>query len=56
MLIAMVDDDFDDAEQAILSEVVNGFNFSENHIERAAAWAESLAALFRTGQRFIQYA
>lgn len=56
MLIAMVDDDFDDAEQAVMSEVMSGFNFSENHIERAAAWAESLAALFRTGQRFIQYA
>jgi uncharacterized tellurite resistance protein B-like protein len=56
MLIAMVDDDFDDAEQAIISEVMNSFNFSESHIERAAAWAESLAALFRTGQRFIQYA
>lgn len=56
MLIAMVDEDFDDAEQAVVAEVIQGFNFTENHIERAAAWAESLAALFRTGQRFIQYA
>jgi hypothetical protein len=54
MLIAMVDEDFDDAEQAIMSEVLSGFNFDETHIERAAAWAESLAALFRSGQRFIQ--
>lgn len=56
MLIAMVDEDFDDAEQAVVAEVIKGFNFTENHIERAAAWAESLAALFRTGQRFILYA
>ncbi|MBK1679435.1 hypothetical protein [Rhodocyclus tenuis] len=56
MLIAMIDDDFDDAEQTVMSEVLKGFNFNENHVERAAAWAESLAALFRSGQRFIQYA
>lgn len=56
MLIATVDDDFDKAEQAVMAGVLRGFNFNENHIERAEAWAESLAALFRSGQRFIEYA
>jgi len=56
MLIATVDDDFDEAEQAVMAEVLRGFNFNENYIERAEAWAESLAALFRSGQRFIEYA
>lgn len=56
MLIATVDDDFDEAEQAVMAQVVEGFSFNENYIERAVAWAESMAALFRSGQRFIQYA
>lgn len=56
MLIATVDEDFDEAEQVVMAQIVEGFKFSESHIERSAAWAESLAALFRSGQRFIQYA
>lgn len=56
MLIATVDEDFDEAEQVVMAQIVEGFKFSESHIERSAAWAESLAALFRSGQRFILYA
>lgn len=55
-LIATVDDDFDEAEQAVMNQVLEGFGFDEGHIERALAWAESLTALFRTGQRFVEYA
>ena len=56
MLIATVDDDFGDAEQAVMAQVLVGFGFNENHIERAVAWSASLAALFRSGQRFILHA
>lgn len=56
MLMAMVDDDFSDAERHVIEQALNAFNFSENHVERAASWAESMLALFKTGQRFIERA
>lgn len=56
MLMAMVDDDFSDAERQVIEQALNAFNFSENHVERAATWAESMLALFKTGQRFIERA
>ncbi len=56
MLIALVDDDFALEEQAVIEEVIKGLNLSEAHIERAATWAGSTLALFRSGQRFIEFA
>lgn len=56
MLIAMVDDDFAEAEQSVIEEVIETFKLTESHVERAATWAEGMLALFRSGQRFIEFA
>jgi len=56
MLIALVDDDFAEAEQRVFNQAVSAFQLGEHHVERAASWAESMLGLFRSGQRFIQFA
>ncbi len=56
MLIALVDNDFAEAEQRVLSQVASAFALDTRHIERAASWAEGMLGLFRSGQRFIQFA
>jgi hypothetical protein len=56
MLIAMVDDDFSSEEQLVVQQVIKGLNLSDAHVERASTWAESTLAIFRSGQRFIEFA
>ncbi|MCX9157902.1 hypothetical protein OPU71_17395 [Niveibacterium sp. 24ML] len=55
MLIALVDDDFADAEKRVLSQAASEFQLGDHLVERAASWAESMLGLFRSGQRFIQF-
>jgi len=56
MLVANIDESFDEAEKQVMDTVLKSFGYDDGHIERAAAWAESMTALFRSGQRFIEYA
>jgi hypothetical protein len=54
LLIALVDDDFADDEETMVSKIVDYFGFDASNIDRAASWAESILAGHRSGLRFIQ--
>lgn len=54
LLIALVDEDFADDEETMVSEMVDYFGFDASKIDRAASWAESILAGHRSGLRFIQ--
>jgi tellurite resistance protein len=54
MLIALVDDNFANEEEAVITQIVQLFGLSEAKIERAASWAESLLSQHRSGLRFIK--
>jgi uncharacterized tellurite resistance protein B-like protein len=54
MLIALVDDDFADSEESVISTIVGHLGLSDGSVNVAASLAESMHAQNRRGLRFIQ--